>query len=58
MVGFVFARHKISMEEIPEVKNATQKLQADWDRRWRNTLEEKPLASFLSGDPVCVYGAL
>lgn len=45
-------RQKISKEEIPEVRNATRKLEVDWDRRWRDALEDKPLASFLSDDPV------
>ncbi|CAL8241787.1 unnamed protein product [Merluccius merluccius] len=48
-------RQKISKEEIPEVRNATRKLEVEWDRRWRDTLEDKPLASFLSDDPALCF---
>ncbi|KAG7260754.1 hypothetical protein CRUP_015133 [Coryphaenoides rupestris] len=48
-------RQKILKEEIPEVRDATRRLQADWDRRWRDTLENKPLASFPSDDPALCF---
>ncbi|XP_061565586.1 HAUS augmin-like complex subunit 6 [Cololabis saira] len=45
-------RQKISKEEIPEVRNAIGKLEADWDKRWMDTLKETPLVSFLNEDPT------
>ncbi|KAM6909298.1 HAUS augmin-like complex subunit 6 [Xenentodon cancila] len=45
-------RQKISKEEIPEVRNAIGKLEADWDKRWMDTLKDTPLVSFLNEDPT------
>lgn len=45
-------RQKISKEEIPEVRNAIQELETEWDKKWTDTLKDKPLASFLNEDPV------
>lgn len=45
-------RQKISKEEIPEVRSAIQDLEAEWDKKWMDTLKETPLVSFLNEDPV------
>ena len=46
------SRLQISKEELPEFQNAVRRWELDWERRWRDTLQDKPLASFLSDDPV------
>uniref|UniRef100_A0A8C7YYU2 HAUS augmin-like complex subunit 6 N-terminal domain-containing protein n=1 Tax=Oryzias sinensis TaxID=183150 RepID=A0A8C7YYU2_9TELE len=45
-------RQKISKEEIPQLRFAIKELEADWDRRWMDTLEGNPLMSFLNNDPT------
>lgn len=45
-------RQKISREGIPEVRSAIRELESQWDRKWKDTLKETPLASFLYGDPT------
>ncbi|XP_003452432.1 HAUS augmin-like complex subunit 6 [Oreochromis niloticus] len=45
-------RQKISKEEIPEVRSAIQDLEAEWDKKWMDTLKETPLVSFLNEDPA------
>ncbi|KAF7669015.1 hypothetical protein LDENG_00264020 [Lucifuga dentata] len=45
-------RQKISKEEIPEVRSAISELEAEWDRKWMDTLNDKPLTSFLNEDPA------
>uniref|UniRef100_A0A8C6LPG8 HAUS augmin like complex subunit 6 n=1 Tax=Nothobranchius furzeri TaxID=105023 RepID=A0A8C6LPG8_NOTFU len=45
-------RQKLSKEEIPEVWSAIRELEADWDKRWMDTLKETPLVSFLNKDPA------
>ncbi|XP_023822145.1 HAUS augmin-like complex subunit 6 isoform X1 [Oryzias latipes] len=45
-------RQKISKEEIPQLRFAIKELEADWDRRWMDTLEGTPLMSFLNNDPT------
>ncbi|XP_069026454.1 HAUS augmin-like complex subunit 6 [Embiotoca jacksoni] len=45
-------RQKISKEEIPEVRNAIRELEADWDKKWMDTLRVMPLMSFLNEDPA------
>lgn len=45
-------RQKISKEGIPEVKSTIRELEAEWDRKWRDTLKNTPLVSFLNEDPV------
>ncbi|KAK2863232.1 hypothetical protein Q5P01_002765 [Channa striata] len=45
-------RQKISKEEIPEVRNTIRELEAEWDRKWMDTLKDAPLVSFLSEDPA------
>lgn len=45
-------RQKISKEKIPEVRSAIQDLEAEWDKKWMDTLKETPLVSFLNEDPV------
>ena len=49
---FSFLRQKISKEEIPEVSGTIRDLEAEWDRKWMDTLNETPLVSFLNEDPV------
>ncbi|XP_061921184.1 HAUS augmin-like complex subunit 6 isoform X1 [Entelurus aequoreus] len=43
-------RLKSSKEEIPEVRRSIRDLEAEWDRKWINTLKETPLISFLNED--------
>lgn len=45
-------REKVSKEEVPEVRGAIRKLEAEWDKKWMDTLKETPLVSFLNEDPV------
>uniref|UniRef100_A0A3P8U6L2 HAUS augmin-like complex subunit 6 N-terminal domain-containing protein n=1 Tax=Amphiprion percula TaxID=161767 RepID=A0A3P8U6L2_AMPPE len=45
-------RQKISKEEIPEVRNAIRELEADWEKKWMETVKETPLVSFLNEDPA------
>ncbi|XP_017269823.1 HAUS augmin-like complex subunit 6 [Kryptolebias marmoratus] len=45
-------RQKLSKEEIPEIRNAVRELEADWDKRWTETLKGTPLVSFLKEDPA------
>uniref|UniRef100_A0A3Q1IZM8 HAUS augmin-like complex subunit 6 N-terminal domain-containing protein n=1 Tax=Anabas testudineus TaxID=64144 RepID=A0A3Q1IZM8_ANATE len=45
-------RQKISKEEIPEVRNTVRELEAEWDRKWMDTLKDIPLVSFLNEDPA------
>ncbi|AWP00939.1 putative HAUS augmin-like complex subunit 6 isoform 2 [Scophthalmus maximus] len=45
-------RQKISKEEIPEVRSTIRELEAEWDRKWMDTLKETPLVSFLNEDPA------
>ncbi|XP_053199051.1 HAUS augmin-like complex subunit 6 [Scomber japonicus] len=45
-------RQKISKEEIPEVRHGIRELEAEWDRKWMDTLNGTPLASFLNDDPA------
>lgn len=45
-------RQKISKEGIPEVKSMIKELEAEWDRKWMDTLKDTPLVSFLNEDPV------
>ncbi|XP_035004871.2 HAUS augmin-like complex subunit 6 [Hippoglossus stenolepis] len=45
-------RQKISKEEIPEVSGTIRDLEAEWDRKWMDTLNETPLVSFLNEDPA------
>ncbi|XP_053272091.1 HAUS augmin-like complex subunit 6 isoform X1 [Pleuronectes platessa] len=45
-------RQNISKEEIPEVSGTIRDLEAEWDRKWRDTLKETPLFSFLNEDPA------
>ncbi|RVE60612.1 hypothetical protein OJAV_G00182760 [Oryzias javanicus] len=45
-------RQKISKEETPQLRFAIKELEADWDRRWKDTLRETPLMSFLNNDPT------
>lgn len=45
-------RLKVSREGIPEVRSAIRELESQWDRKWKDTVKETPLASFLYGDPV------
>ncbi|XP_073330611.1 HAUS augmin-like complex subunit 6 [Pagrus major] len=45
-------RQKISKEGIPEVRSAIRELEAEWDRKWMDTLKETPLVSFLNEDPA------
>uniref|UniRef100_A0A3B4H6H5 HAUS augmin like complex subunit 6 n=1 Tax=Pundamilia nyererei TaxID=303518 RepID=A0A3B4H6H5_9CICH len=45
-------RQKISKEKIPEVRSAIQDLEAEWDKKWMDTLKETPLVSFLNEDPA------
>ncbi|XP_008294571.1 HAUS augmin-like complex subunit 6 [Stegastes partitus] len=45
-------RQKISKEEIPEVRSAIRELEADWEKKWMDTLKETPLVSFLNEDPA------
>lgn len=45
-------RQKLSKEEIPEMRRSIRELEADWDKRWSETLKETPLVSFLKEDPV------
>ncbi|XP_078147931.1 HAUS augmin-like complex subunit 6 [Centroberyx gerrardi] len=45
-------RERISKEEIPEVRSAIRKLEAEWDRKWMDTLKDTPLVSFLNEDPA------
>uniref|UniRef100_A0A667ZL99 HAUS augmin-like complex subunit 6 N-terminal domain-containing protein n=1 Tax=Myripristis murdjan TaxID=586833 RepID=A0A667ZL99_9TELE len=50
--GLQLMRQKISKEEIPEVRGAIRKLEAEWDRKWMDTLKDTPLISFLNEDPA------
>ncbi|XP_011605069.2 HAUS augmin-like complex subunit 6 [Takifugu rubripes] len=43
-------RQKISKDAIPEARNGVQELEADWDRKWSQTLRDSPLAAFLQED--------
>ncbi|XP_019951067.2 HAUS augmin-like complex subunit 6 [Paralichthys olivaceus] len=45
-------RQNISKEEIPEVRSTIRDLEAEWDRKWMDTLNETPLVSFLNEDPA------
>lgn len=45
-------RQKISREEIPEVRRSIRELESQWDRKWRDTLMDAPLVSFLNEDEV------
>ncbi|XP_054608592.1 HAUS augmin-like complex subunit 6 [Dunckerocampus dactyliophorus] len=45
-------RLKNSKEEIPEVRSHIRDLEAEWDRKWMETLKDTPLVSFLSDDPT------
>lgn len=45
-------RQKISKEEIPEVRSSILKLDAEWDRKWKDILKDTPLISFLNEDPA------
>ncbi|XP_041634590.1 HAUS augmin-like complex subunit 6 [Cheilinus undulatus] len=45
-------RQKISKEGIPEVKNNIREVDAEWDRKWMETLKDTPLVSFLKEDPA------
>ncbi|XP_059210309.1 HAUS augmin-like complex subunit 6 [Centropristis striata] len=45
-------RQRISKEEIPEVRGSIRDLEAAWDRKWMDTLKDRPLASFLNEDPA------
>ncbi|XP_047429380.1 HAUS augmin-like complex subunit 6 [Mugil cephalus] len=45
-------REKVSKEEVPEVRSAIRKLEAEWDKKWMDTLKDTPLVSFLNEDPV------
>ncbi|KAM9426331.1 HAUS augmin-like complex subunit 6 [Pholidichthys leucotaenia] len=45
-------RQKISKEEIPDISSAIRELEADWDKKWRETLKDMPLVSFLNEDPA------
>ncbi|XP_034532368.1 HAUS augmin-like complex subunit 6 [Notolabrus celidotus] len=45
-------RQKISKEGIPEVRSTIRELEAEWDRRWIDTLKDIPLVSFLNEDPA------
>lgn len=51
-------RHKISKDAIPEARNCIQELEADWDRKWSETLKDSPLAAFLQEDLVSVTAAM
>lgn len=45
-------RKRISKEDIPEVKAFIQKMEQAWDRKWEDSLERRPLTSFLNEDPA------
>ncbi|KAE8279022.1 HAUS augmin-like complex subunit 6 [Larimichthys crocea] len=45
-------RQKISKEGIPEVRSTIRELEAEWDRKWMETLKDTPLVSFLNEDPA------
>ncbi|XP_029311302.1 HAUS augmin-like complex subunit 6 [Cottoperca gobio] len=45
-------RQRVSKEEIPEVRSNVRELEAAWDRKWRDTLKDTPLVSFLNEDPA------
>uniref|UniRef100_A0A3Q1GQC3 HAUS augmin like complex subunit 6 n=1 Tax=Acanthochromis polyacanthus TaxID=80966 RepID=A0A3Q1GQC3_9TELE len=45
-------RQKISKEEIPEIRSAIRELEAEWEKKWMETLKETPLVSFLNEDPA------
>ncbi|KAG8006228.1 HAUS augmin-like complex subunit 6 [Nibea albiflora] len=45
-------RQKISKEGIPEVRSTITQLEAEWDRKWMETLKDTPLVSFLNEDPA------
>lgn len=49
---FFSSRQKISKEGIPEVRGTIRELEAEWDRKWLDTLKDTPLVSFLNEDPV------
>lgn len=49
---FFSSRQKISKEGIPEVRSTIRELEAEWDRKWLDTLKDTPLVSFLNEDPV------
>lgn len=42
----------MAKEGIPDVRNSIRELEAEWDRKWMDTLKDTPLASFLNEDPV------
>ncbi|XP_028973304.2 HAUS augmin-like complex subunit 6 [Esox lucius] len=44
-------RTRIS-NEIPEVKSAIRKLDAEWDQKWAECLKRTPLTSFLKEEPA------
>lgn len=48
----IIFRQKISKEEIPELRSAMREVEAEWDRKWMDTLKDTPLVSFLNEDPV------
>uniref|UniRef100_A0A4W6EHC5 HAUS augmin-like complex, subunit 6 n=1 Tax=Lates calcarifer TaxID=8187 RepID=A0A4W6EHC5_LATCA len=45
-------RQRISKEEIPEVRSTIRELEAEWDKKWMETLKDTPLISFLNEDPA------
>nr|XP_057923156.1 HAUS augmin-like complex subunit 6 [Doryrhamphus excisus] len=45
-------RLKSSKEDIPEVRRHIGDLEAEWDKKWMDTLKDTPLVSFLSEDPT------
>uniref|UniRef100_A0A3Q3G944 HAUS augmin-like complex, subunit 6 n=1 Tax=Labrus bergylta TaxID=56723 RepID=A0A3Q3G944_9LABR len=45
-------RQTISKEGIPEVRSNIGELDAEWDKKWMQTLKETPLVSFLNEDPA------
>ncbi|XP_016894761.1 HAUS augmin-like complex subunit 6 isoform X2 [Cynoglossus semilaevis] len=47
-----FIRQRIFKEEIPKVKKTLTDMEAEWDRKWMNTLKDAPLVSFLNEDPA------
>lgn len=49
-----YTRQKISKDGIPAARSCIQELEADWDRKWSETLKAAPLAAFLKEDHVSV----
>lgn len=47
-----YTRQKISKDGIPAARSCIQELEADWDRKWSETLTAAPLAAFLKEDHV------